>query len=1049
MTVEELKVQFTANIQDFKKKTDEMKEKLSATEKVSESLKKTIEKGMKSSSEKTQRMAEALSSLGDKYEEQKQKIDDATRNVSFYADEIEKLKQTFSLQNGEVDKQRTKVKELETTYGKIKEISERFGLKNPLAEQLEEADRKANILEDEITTLKKALAIVPEGSPVNLENTILSVEDARSKLSLLIKEHEEACDAALRLNDAMESLGKGDSKYASTQGMKSLKEEISSAKKKLSELKNEAEKTNSKISSTASKVASEYKKLENAQTVFTKLQNKIEQASSKLHKSSSIISRVKNAVKSIGTAADGSLGKLSKIPSSFKKIASAAVALTLIKSIFGRLRSIVSNYIGQNDALNARVESMKNAFGRLLAPAIEIVVTAFEKLMPYLMAVGEAILNVLSSFSVFAGLKNTSKAIDGVTSSTNALSKAQRELYGFDKITKQSDDSSSSSNSGSTSPSTDYGTAEIGSIDEIITSFNQKLNEGIASINWANVGQSLSNGINTALGAIRTAITTFDWKNLGSSIGTAFSNIDFSSIVGNLSGGLSDTMKSLQDLAIGFVQGTDWSKVGTELWDNFVALLTNFDFAGIISKGVELVGSAIGGAAQLIGGLASSIWKSIKSGWETIKTTYFAPFADETGKYTIEGIWSGIKKAISAVGTWIKDNIFTPFIKGFKKAFGIASPAKEMEPMGGYVIDGFKNGIGDVWAKVKQKFTDFLTGIKGWFTEKKEELSTAWNNFTSGIKGKTAEMKATVATKWNDIKANWTNITSNINDKAAKMKAAVATKWNDIKANWTNITSNINDKAAEMKAAVATKWGDLKDKWANITDKIKDKTAEMKAKTKNVNADILETVKNTWAKIKSKEPKLTAKAKNENSSILDTLENRWSEIATKTSTLTAKAVESGKTKLADIKSYWSNISSKTAELTMSVKDSVSTTIKNIVKGIVETLNKFIRAINKLPGVDVAEIPVPKFARGGVVDSPTLGVFGEDGKEAVMPLENNTGWISELANKIAVIMGGTTTQTDGAKTVVIPVYIGSKHITDVVVEDINRTTESTGKCPIKV
>lgn len=255
MTVEELKVQFTANIQDFKKKTEEMKEKLSATEKVSESLKKTIEKGMKSSSEKTQRMAEALSFLDDKYEEQKQKIDAAARNVSFYADEIEKLKQTFSLQNGEVDKQRTKLKELETTYGKIKEISERFGLKNPLAEQLEEAERKANILEDEITTLKKALAIVPEGSPVNLENTILSVEDARSKLSLLIKEHEEACDAALRLNDVMESLGKGGTKYASTQGMKSLKEEISSAKKKLSELKNEADKTNSKISSTASKAA--------------------------------------------------------------------------------------------------------------------------------------------------------------------------------------------------------------------------------------------------------------------------------------------------------------------------------------------------------------------------------------------------------------------------------------------------------------------------------------------------------------------------------------------------------------------------------------------------------------------------------------------------------------------------------------------------------------------------------------------------------------------------------------------------------------------------
>lgn len=1020
MTVEELKVQFTANIQDFKKKTEEMKEKLSATEKVSESLKKTIEKGMKSSSEKTQRMAQSLSNMSDKFEEQKQKIDDAARNVSFYTDEIEKLKQTFSLQNGEVDKQRTKVKELETTYGKIKEISERFGLKNPLAEQLEEADRKANILEDEITTLKKALTIVPEGSPVNLENTVLSVEDARSKLSLLIKEHEEACDAALRLSDAMESLGKGGSKYASTQGMKSLKEEISSAKKKLFELKNEADKTNSKISSTASKAASEYKKLENAQTVFTKLQNKIEQASSKLHKSSSIISRVKNAVKSIGTAADGSSGKLSKIPSSFKKIASAAVALTLIKSIFGRLRSIVSNYIGQNDALNARVESMKNAFGQLLAPAIEIVVSAFEKLMPYLMAVGESIMSVLSSLSVFAGLKNTSKAIDGVTSSTNALSKAQRELYGFDKITKQSDDSSSSSNSSSAKPSVNYGTAEIGSIDEIITSFNQKLNEGIASINWANVGQSLSNGINTALGAIRTAITTFDWKNLGSSIGTAFSNIDFSSIAGNLSGILSDSINGLLDLAVGFVQGTDWSQVGTELWDSFIAILTNFDFAGIISNACELAGSAIGGAASLIGGLASSIWESIKSGWTTVWTEYFSPFVDDAGGNIVVGVFNGIISAIVNIGTWIKDNIFTPFINGFKAAFGIESPAKEMVPMGEYIIDGLKNGIGNIWLKVKDKFTTLLTKIKNWFVLKKESITKAWNNFTSAIK-----------------------------DKTANMKAKVSTKVEDLKKSWNRRADLIKDKTAKMKAAVTTKVENLKNSWQKISGIVKDKTVKMKASAENLSAKVFNTLKSVWNTVNDKKSELTASAKNLSDNILDNLKTRWSEIYSKTSQLTARAIESGSTKLATIKDYWVSIGSKTAELSMSVKDSVTATIKKIVTGIVNTLNKFINAINKLPGVEVDQIPIPQFARGAVVDSPTLGVFGEDGKEAVMPLENNTGWISELASKIAILMGGTTTQTDGGKTIVIPIYIGSKHITDVVIEGINNKTDSTGKCPIRV
>ncbi|MGN0906253.1 MAG: hypothetical protein ACI4NM_03830, partial [Bullifex sp.] len=41
-----------------------------------------------------------------------------------------------------------------------------------------------------------------------------------------------------------------------------------------------------------------------------------------------------------------------------------------------------------------------------------------------------------------------------------------------------------------------------------------------------------------------------------------------------------------------------------------------------------------------------------------------------------------------------------------------------------------------------------------------------------------------------------------------------------------------------------------------------------------------------------------------------------------------------------------------------------------------------------------------FAKGGIVDSATVGLVGEDGKEAVVPLENNTEWVGGLARAIA-------------------------------------------------
>lgn len=44
-------------------------------------------------------------------------------------------------------------------------------------------------------------------------------------------------------------------------------------------------------------------------------------------------------------------------------------------------------------------------------------------------------------------------------------------------------------------------------------------------------------------------------------------------------------------------------------------------------------------------------------------------------------------------------------------------------------------------------------------------------------------------------------------------------------------------------------------------------------------------------------------------------------------------------------------------------------------------------------------PYTELAEGGIVDKPTHALIGEDGKEAVMPLKNNTEWISELAEKL--------------------------------------------------
>lgn len=86
--------------------------------------------------------------------------------------------------------------------------------------------------------------------------------------------------------------------------------------------------------------------------------------------------------------------------------------------------------------------------------------------------------------------------------------------------------------------------------------------------------------------------------------------------------------------------------------------------------------------------------------------------------------------------------------------------------------------------------------------------------------------------------------------------------------------------------------------------------------------------------------------------------------------------------------------------------------KGFVNVIIDGVNAIIKGINKI-NFDIPDwVPVigggkfgfnipliPKLAKGGVVDRATLAMIGEQGREAVVPLENNTEWIDELARKL--------------------------------------------------
>lgn len=90
-------------------------------------------------------------------------------------------------------------------------------------------------------------------------------------------------------------------------------------------------------------------------------------------------------------------------------------------------------------------------------------------------------------------------------------------------------------------------------------------------------------------------------------------------------------------------------------------------------------------------------------------------------------------------------------------------------------------------------------------------------------------------------------------------------------------------------------------------------------------------------------------------------------------------------------------------------DGLTNIAKKPLNAIIDAINAMIRGLNKIKlpnwipgfgGMGINITTIPKLAKGGIVDAPTIAMVGEAGKEAVMPLENNTGWITDLAAKVA-------------------------------------------------
>lgn len=135
-------------------------------------------------------------------------------------------------------------------------------------------------------------------------------------------------------------------------------------------------------------------------------------------------------------------------------------------------------------------------------------------------------------------------------------------------------------------------------------------------------------------------------------------------------------------------------------------------------------------------------------------------------------------------------------------------------------------------------------------------------------------------------------------------------------------------------------------------------------------------------------------------------------------------------------------------------------IYKAVSGIINTIGKVAGVVGDLLGQNwkfslPAKPPlIPKLARGGIIDQPTLAMVGERGKEAVVPLEN-TAFADSIANAIMRVLMPLFNNNKGVGknsdtgTQVIILKVGEYELGRITVGAINKYHNVIGKVELEV
>ena len=520
-----------------------------------------------------------------------------------------------------------------------------------------------------------------------------------------------------------------------------------------------------------------------------------------------------------------------------------------------------------------------------------------------------------------------------------------------------------------------------------------------AVVNYAKEGLSMEEGLQKTIDSIKNAKTETEALTIAQEIfGTKGA--------AEMSNAIREGRLSIEDLC------ASMDEYGTTVADTFNATLDPPDKAALALNNLKLVGADLGNT--ILSSLAPMLEKFV----EKIKSfaQWFTGLSDgsKTAIVAIGGIVAALGPALiafgkmatgvtSAISAMQKIGSVISTVKTALSSFNIVQAAQaamtkvvaaaqwllnaamNANPIGLIVVaiaglvaafvllwnkcEGFRNFFIGLWEAIKTAFQAFLDWIspaieviKGYFQGLWTKLQEIWAYIVESLQPVKDAISGAFQAAWELIKVVWDTVTGYFTAIWETIKGIFAVVKNVLSGNWSEAWEAIKGIVNTWAGFFSGVWDSIKAVFASVGSWFSDTFSAAWTAVKNVFS--------TWGSFFS--------------GLWDTIKNTFSSLGTSISNAIGGAIKSG-------------------------INGVISMIQNTINGAIGLINGAIGLINKIPGVSVGKIKtlsLPRLAEGTVLTKATPVIAGEDGAEAIMPLEKHTGWIDVLAKKINAAMNNT-------------------------------------------